>query len=183
MLYLYEEKTLSSSQVSENIHLECDWLLQTFGKVIGRRSCSFWILFSCWKKEGGSPLFAQETWHSMLPCCQKPSLTFQPTLLVTGWPNTTSWFKSWDAEGGYALGDMLREESSWMWEVWASRHRKQQWRSNSQKSVYRREGHRRVRACRAPVRQDSFSPGGETLKEKLGVKINHRSLQWKRSKE
>lgn len=53
LVYLHKQK-ISSSQVSENIHLECDWLLQMFGSVTGRRSCSFWTLFSCWKEGGGS---------------------------------------------------------------------------------------------------------------------------------
>lgn len=53
MVYLYKQK-ISSFQVSENIHLEYDRPLQMFGSVTGRRSCSFWTLFSCWKEGGGS---------------------------------------------------------------------------------------------------------------------------------
>lgn len=61
-------------------------------------------------------------------------LTFQTPLLVTGRPTTTSWFKSWDTEGGYVLGGTVREQP-WFWRFWVSRHRKQQQWSKSQKSL------------------------------------------------
>lgn len=38
------------------------------------------------------------------------------------------------------------------------------------RSLSQPEVHRRVRACRALVREGLFSPGGKTLKEKLWVK-------------
>lgn len=44
------------------------------------------------------------------------------------------------------------------------------------KSLRQQEVHRRVRACRSPVREGVCSPGGKTLKEKLWVKINPKIL-------
>lgn len=109
------------------------WLaLQMFGKV-SKGGAAFFEHFSAAEGgEGSHHSFAQETWHGMLLCCQKPapwpsrqqSLSqADPTPLLD--LNLESW-----REG------MVREESSQTWEVWAGRHRKRQWKSNSQKSVY-----------------------------------------------
>lgn len=147
MVYSCKQK-ISSSQVSENSHLGYDWLLQMFGSVTARRSWSFWTPFSCGEEGGGS----YHPCSSNLAQCASLLPETLPDLLDTtpchGLTQSHFLIEILRHRAGCALEGMEREETSRRGEVWVSRHRKQQRRSNIQKLVDRRltygqEVHRR----------------------------------------
>lgn len=141
------------------------WSLSSFWKCLEKSLEGGAAVSGHWRRSGSLLLenpgtvcfFAARspTW----PCRQHSSSQADPTPLPDSNLETQ---REW----------MAMEESSWMWEVWASRHSRGR---NSQKSVYWWEGHRGVTVCRALVREGLFCPGGKTPKEMLWVKINHRS--------
>lgn len=67
-----------------------------------------------------------EVWPSELPATGNLLCTSRQHSLVTGWPNTTSWFQSWGAEGGYVWEPCAWKPSLWKYSSLAGQHRKQQ---------------------------------------------------------